>query len=156
MVWYALGLGALLLATGYLVIVAKFFLGPQPTWPAESWRLACVTGDRPWWIALALITLWFLLQLLATSDQIRVWRDESSLWARAVQVSPQKPRPTLNYARALLLEGDWPGAERALYWTLALAERAHVPAYDKADAVRAAQANLQTLALMRAVTAGRK
>lgn len=94
---------------------------------------------------------WVVAQLGATAAQVPHWRSEPTLWAQAVEHAPLKPRPALNYARALMLEGRFSEAEPALYRTLALAEQPHVPAYDRADAIGAAQANLQTLSVMRAV-----
>ncbi len=90
---------------------------------------------------------------LDTVQAVSVWRDEVSLWRHAAEVSPLKPRPALNYARALLLSGQWAESERAHVHVLALAEQPHVPAFDRTDAIGAAQANLTTLHLMRAVRA---
>ena len=85
--------------------------------------------------------------------QVPVWRSETTLWHHAAGISPLKPRPVLNYARALLLEGHMDAAEQGFYRTLALAGQPHLPSYDRDDAIRAAQANLQTVAIMRAVWA---
>ena len=40
---------------------------------------------------------------LLTCRQAMVWQNDVTLWAHAVGVTPEKPRPLLNYARALAL-----------------------------------------------------
>ena len=97
----------------------------------------------------------FLAYGAQTWASVQVWRTDTALWAHAVRYAPLKPRPALNLAKAALLEGRYADAERGLYRTLALANQSHLPPYDRADAIAAAQANLQAVTIVRAVFAGR-
>lgn len=93
-----------------------------------------------------------LVYAAISASHVTVWRSELALWSHAAQIAPMKPRPVLNFGRAALLEGRVDLAEQAFYRTLALAERTDIPTYDRADAVTAATANLQTVEIMRAVS----
>ena len=84
-----------------------------------------------------------------TVAQVPVWRSESAVWAHAALVAPLKPRPVLNAGNAALLTGDVDRAERTFLLVIQLASLPHVPPYDRDDALRAATANLQTLAIVR-------
>ena len=94
---------------------------------------------------------WLLLAAWTAAGYIPVWQSDATLWTHAAAVAPLKPRPAVNVARALILQGELGRAEQWLTHTLALAELPHVPAYDRADAIAAAQGNLQTIAIMQAV-----
>lgn len=107
--------------------------------------------SRRWFAAFAMF--WVTAQLIATARQVPAWRSEPSLWLHAAIQAPLKPRPLVNYARALILTGRHEDAERLLYLALASTDQPHIPAYDRADALMAVQANLQTLGIMRTVSA---
>lgn len=94
---------------------------------------------------------WGLLVVYAVllSSQVPVWRSEQTLWAHAVRHAPQKPRPVLNHAKALLLAGRVSEAERGFLRVRALAEQPHIPAYDRIDALQAADGNLQMVPVFR-------
>lgn len=100
-----------------------------------------------------LVGAWIVAQLLATASYVPVWRSELSLWRHASSVAPLKPRPAVNYAKALLFAGDLKASEAQLYRALALAGQSHLRSYDQLDAVDAVQANLRTVLLIRAVQA---
>lgn len=44
-----------------------------------------------------------------TAAQVPTWRSDRAVWARAYAVSPNLPRPALNYAFALLKAGEIDG-----------------------------------------------
>ena len=100
---------------------------------------------------LRLLVAYLLGHALISAVTMPIWRDDVTLWSHAVAAAPRKPRPTLNLARALILTGQLDQAETLLLRTLALAAQPHVPGYDRADAVSAATANLQTVAIVRAI-----
>ena len=87
---------------------------------------------------------------------VPVWRSNVTLWGHAVQMAPLKPRPALNYAVALIARGDLDQGERWLLRAFALAGQSHIPPYDRHDVTRAVNANLATLAIIRAVRADRR
>lgn len=101
----------------------------------------------------AVFACWVLAQIVATAYQVPVWRSEPSLWAHAARVAPNKPRPIVNVGKAAMLQGRFDIAERAMYRALVLAEQSHLPPYDRQDAIQAAQANLQTISILRTVAA---
>lgn len=94
---------------------------------------------------------WCLLVIWTNASYIPVWRSEATLWAHAVQVAPLKPRPAVNFGKALILQGNIDAGERWLTRALALGGQPHIPSYDRSDVVTAVQGNLQTIAIMRAV-----
>ena len=94
-----------------------------------------------------------LAYAVLTHQQARVWQSELSLWRHAAQMAPLKPRPAVNYAKALMLSGQMAAAEAELARALVLAGGAHVPEYDQVDATKAVTGNLQALAIVRAVYA---
>lgn len=60
--------------------------------------------------------------LVATASQVRVARDEVSVWQRAVTVAALKPRPWVNLGTQYVLRGDLVRAEDAYRVALRLAE----------------------------------
>lgn len=101
-------------------------------------------GEVPIWAAgLCLIVV--LTMAVSTRRYAAVWHDESSLWAYAVRLAPQKPRTLNNYAVTLVLQGRLADA-RAWF------ERAHqaghapqLPQWDRIEGERTSRANLQAL-----------
>ena len=102
------------------------------------WRTWCCAG----------LLLSYTIQ---TARYLQVWHSDLTLWAYAVQQAPFKPRPRLNYGRALLLTGNFDDAERAFLIALTLSDQPHVPAWDRRDVREAATTNLEALAVMRAL-----
>lgn len=98
-----------------------------------------------------LLIAWLCLATFQTYAYVPVWQSDAVLWPYAAQVAPLKPRPAVNTARALLLQGDVDGARRWLSRTMALSNEPHVPAYDRRDAVAAVSGNLQVLAVIQSV-----
>lgn len=96
---------------------------------------------------------WVLAQLFATAAQIPVWRSEVSLWTQAAQHAPEKPRAWVNLGRALLLSGHADYAEQSFSRAIAVASSPHVRPFDREDAMRAAQSNLETVTVLRLVKA---
>lgn len=47
------------------------------------------------------------------------WHDDRAIWQTAIQASPDKPRPYVNYGAALQKAGDHIGAVRSYYTAIA-------------------------------------
>jgi tetratricopeptide (TPR) repeat protein len=47
---------------------------------------------------------------IITHQRVSVWYSERTLWADAVAKTPNKPRPVMDYGRALEMDGDLDGA----------------------------------------------
>lgn len=60
-------------------------------------------------VGVCVLALWAGIDLNQT---IFVWNSDLTLWAHAVTVAPQKPRPHLNFGRELDVIGDLSAAER--------------------------------------------
>ena len=86
-----------------------------------------------------------------TARQIEVWRSPLTLWANAIEQAPDKPRPVINYAVALMTAGRFEEADRWFVRAMALAYQPHVPPWDQMDAITASQNNLQTLGILQAL-----
>lgn len=72
--------------------------------------------------------------LITTARQIDVWRDNLTLFARAVQESPYKPRPAMIYGRLLIRAGHKQAGAEMMSHAYKLSRADHVPAWDKAKA----------------------
>lgn len=83
--------------------------------------------------------------LLTTAARVEVWTDEARLWQEATQVSPQKPRPWVNYGKQLALRGHTSGAELAYMEAL----RVSVPRPERRVTEMAAGVNLALLTMQR-------
>lgn len=100
-----------------------------------------MSARAPMWLLIVYAALLF--------THVPVWRSDLTLWTHAAKQAPYKPRPVLNYAKARLMAGDVDGATEGFQRTLRLAEQAHLPTYDRADARAAAEANLQMVPVFR-------
>lgn len=61
--------------------------------------------------------------LLTTARRVRVWTDETQVWAAATVTSPWKPRPWINLGRQYALRGDHTKAQQAYHTALMLSAR---------------------------------
>lgn len=84
----------------------------------------------------AVVTCVLAVWAVGTMQRVAVWQTERTLWGDAVRVTPTRPRPVMNYGRALELDGDLDGAMRQF--------RAVIPL--TFDARRGVQANRFALA----------
>ena len=81
---------------------------------------------------------------IRTQAESAVWASNVSLWARAVEMAPTKPRPWLNYGVALLTQGELEAARVAWQRTITVSQTPTVPMWDRV-AADLAQQNLDTL-----------
>lgn len=88
--------------------------------------------------------------LLTTTARVVDWTDEVRLWRGATMVSPQKPRPWVNYGKHLALRGDVGGAEMAYTEALRLAPAR--PRQERRVAEMAVGVNLALLEMQRGDT----
>lgn len=58
---------------------------------------------------------------LTTSSQVALWTDERAIWAEAVRLAPNKPRPWVNLGRQYDFTGDQGLAEMAYLRAIDLA-----------------------------------
>jgi len=76
-----------------------------------------------------------------------VWQNELTLWTRAANHAPRKPRPQINLAVALMEQRRFDEAWALLAIVEAqLADDAQMPAWDRREAVDAIQANRLVIA----------
>lgn len=78
-----------------------------------------------------------------TAQQIPAWRSELTLWSHAARMAPFKPRVALNYAGALLGDGQMRAGMRQLARAQAVADLPHVPAVDRHLTRRTIAVNLR-------------
>lgn len=63
-------------------------------------------------IARAVLVFGILISYAALGHEaVRVWRSDLTLWVNAIALAPAKPRPHLNYTKALFGAGRWQEAE---------------------------------------------
>lgn len=63
-------------------------------------------------LRIAAVALIFLVWAGLSARRVAVFRTERTLWADAVAKAPSKPRPVMDYGRALEMDGDLAGAEQ--------------------------------------------
>lgn len=91
----------------------------------------------------------FVLYAARSMQYAAVWRDELTLWTAAVQHAPDKPRPHLALAVALMERGRFVEAQRVLDETDAiLRTRRDLAWWDRQDATLVLQQNRLLLARM--------
>lgn len=84
---------------------------------------------------------------LASAHYARVWQDELTVWTYAVQRAPNKPRPHLQLALALMERHRFIEAQFVLDDTdRILRDASPMPRWDRRDAVSALQQNRLLLA----------
>ncbi len=97
------------------------------------------------WIVLGLLTVYAVCSIRYAA----VWRDELSLWTAAVQQAPEKPRPHLQLALALMERRRFVEAQIVLDDTdRILKEHQELPEWDRSDATHALRANRALLSRM--------
>lgn len=84
----------------------------------------------------------------ATRRRLGVWSSEASLWADAVRKTPTKPRPVMDYGRALEMAGDLDGAMRQFRSVIPLTFDARRGARANRFALAAAETNIAHLYLI--------
>jgi len=77
---------------------------------------ALVAGQLWWglknrWVVLSGSLLVLIGLGVRTTQQIRIWRDDQTLWRHAIAVTPEGTLPRWNLASFLLSRGDYTGAE---------------------------------------------
>lgn len=83
------------------------------------------------WASRWVIGLWVCLCLFVTYERAWTWADEGRLWQAAIETTPLKPRPWLNYGRTRAIAGDEYGARLAYGRALSLADDSRSP-YEQA------------------------
>lgn len=92
---------------------------------------------------------WLVILAGVTSQQVRVWESEQSLWTQAVAWAPLKPRPHLNLGRAFDVSGGTERAEREYLLTTSLAMNPRREPRMQLFARVAAETNLAHLRMQR-------
>lgn len=106
------------------------------------------------WLAIVLAVL--VLYAACSVNQAVVWRDELSLWSAAVQRAPDKPRPHLQLALALMERRRYLEAQTVLDDTdWILHHRTDLPVWDRAEATAALHQNRLVLARLANAGPGR-
>jgi tetratricopeptide (TPR) repeat protein len=100
----------------YLAATALFVLGAWGSWIGLRAAFA-----RPRLPALALLALALCAYGLLTRERNRVWRDELSLWADAVDKTPFSARAQMNYGIELQKRGEFAAAEQRFAHAVELA-----------------------------------
>lgn len=88
------------------------------------------------------------LQAWQTRQYVPVFRSDLTLWFYAAQHAPRKPRPWVNLGLALLREGRYDDAKRALRRAQVLALLPTTPAWDREDALNVATHDLNTITIL--------
>lgn len=104
---------------------------------------------RPAWFIHTVMLAVLAAYTACSVSQAAVWHDELSLWVWAVERAPNKPRPHLQLALALMERHRLVEAQAVLDDTAwILDHRRDVPAWDRAEAETALLQNRLLLARM--------
>lgn len=99
---------------------------------------------RPRVIGPALV---LLVCAVLTHQRLAVWQTDRTLWADAVEKAPTRPRPVMDYGRALEMDGDLAGAMQQFRAVLPLTLDARRGARSNRFAMAAAETNIAHLYL---------
>ena len=77
-------------------------------------------STRPGWRLAIPVALLIGLAVM-THQRLAVWQSDLTLWKDAAEKSPMKPRPVMDYGRALEMVGDFEGARQKFQETIPLA-----------------------------------
>lgn len=88
----------------------------------------------------------FLLYTSASVRQAAVWTNELTLWLHAVERAPDKPRPHINLALALMERQRFAEAAAVLDDTDRILKTCTLPPWDRIETARALQQNRLLLA----------
>lgn len=94
---------------------------------------------RRFWVGVGLLVLSGLA--LITHRQAVIWQTDLGVWREAVRITPEKPRPIVNAARALALDGQLEAASALNEWAYQAASDPRRPAESRAVARAVADVN---------------
>lgn len=100
---------------------------------------------HPVLFVLAALLIWYAS---LTRAYAAVFQSDLTLWPYAVQQTPRKPRPLVNYGLALVEAGDLQGARRAFERAQVLAVQPHIPLWDRNDTMNATIRDLGVITFM--------
>ncbi len=102
----------------------------------------------------ALLVIGFVLGCAwRTSVNVPIWTSDVTLWGHAVEVTPEKPRPWLNYGVALAQVHRYQDSTSAFASAYRYSERPYLAAWEYTDVRAAVQHNLDALSYL---TGGRQ
>lgn len=101
---------------------------------------------KPALVAVRILAVVAVISMMAAAARrAELWADPLRLWKDAAEKSPLKPRPRLNYARALAESGDWESA--AAEYRKAMEVANGRPAWERMMARQIAIVNLSQMLL---------
>jgi len=89
--------------------------------------------------------LFLVWQVWLSVGQIATWRSNLTLWSHAARSAPLKPRVVQNFGLSLIGAGQVQAGVTQLYLAVDVAQRPHVPIWDRLITERLAGKNLQVL-----------
>ena len=84
-------------------------------------------------------------QVVQTAWYLPVWRSDLTLWAHAVEMAPDKPRPRTNYGAQLLKAGRIDAGIAQWQRAAILAQQPHVPSWDRARTQQTLATNVRAI-----------
>ena len=97
------------------------------------------------WEPIVLVACVIVLLAMHTHTYAQTWRSDLALWGNAVQMTPQKPRPWINYGGALAHHGFYGDARAAWAQAARVANYHWILPWDRAAAKAIAADNLAAL-----------